>query len=84
MTVFVRDLIERVLATFLVTFLGALITSGWFDLHGITDVSILGKAALAGVAAVLSLAKGLAAKYVGDSDSASLSKRVGAQLRSRF
>jgi len=69
------DLLERAAATFVVTFaatwLPAAVAAGssW---GAITDLSIAQKAALAGAAAVLSLAKGWLAQYVGNADSASL------------
>lgn len=84
MSLFVRDIVERVLSTFAVAFLAVLIASGWFSVDGITDVSILAKAALAGVAALLSLAKGVAARWIGDAGSASLSPKVGTVLHRSF
>jgi len=73
---YVRDLAERVVATFLTAFLGALVTGGWFDVAHVRDLSAVQAAALAGVAAVLSLIKGLVAKFVADRDSASLAPGV--------
>lgn len=72
---FVVDLAERIASTFLVTFLGLLVSSDWFDLAHITQVSIVEKAALAGVAAVLSLIKGLVAGAISLPTSASLAAR---------
>jgi Putative lactococcus lactis phage r1t holin len=69
---YVKDLTERVVSTFLVAFLGTLITGGWFDVTGIRNVSAVQAAALAGAAAVLSLVKGLVGKAIGNPDSASV------------
>ncbi|MBL7487064.1 holin [Frankia sp. AgW1.1] len=68
------DLGERVLVTAVGAFLATLIASGWFSVPGLVDTSILGKAGLAAAAAVLALLKGLAASFIGSSDSASLVK----------
>ena len=78
---FLRDLAERVLFTFAQAFLAVLVASDWFTVGGITDVSLLGAAWLAGAAAVLALAKGLAAGLFVPGGSASLDPRnVGATL----
>lgn len=71
-TAYLRDLLERVVVTFLGAFAAALIASNWFSIEGIQDTSTLGQAGLAGAAAVLSLAKGLVASAFGSKDSASL------------
>lgn len=73
---YVKDLVERVLSTFVIAFIGALITGGVFDVQGMTDVAAYSAAALAGVQAVLSLLKGLAAKLISDHNSASLAPGV--------
>jgi hypothetical protein len=70
------DLAERVASTFVVAFAGTLVTGGWFDVAGIRDVSALQAAGLAGAAAVLSLVKGVVAKWVSNQDSASLAPGV--------
>jgi hypothetical protein len=62
---YVRDLIERVVWTWLQAFGATLIISDFFNVDNVTDVSILEQAALAGVAAVLALIKGLVATKVG-------------------
>jgi len=63
------DTLERVVATFLQTFLAVWIIDGAsVDLS--TDM--LSRAALAGLAAVLSFVKALIAQAAGDADSASL------------
>lgn len=67
---YARDLAERVVATFLQVFVGGLVLTTPFDLH------MWQAAALGGVAAALSLVKGLAAKVFGDPNSASLSPKV--------
>jgi hypothetical protein len=68
---YLRDLIERATWTFTQAFASALIVGGVFDVNGIRNLSAWQAAALAGVASVLSLLKGLAAKFVGSPDSAS-------------
>lgn len=73
---YVKDLIERVAATFVVTFLGTLVSGGWFDIDQIRDLGAPKAAALAAVAAVLSLIKGVVAKFVADKQSASLAPGV--------
>lgn len=73
---YVRDLAERIGSTFVVTFLGTLVTGGWFDVAHVRDVSALQAAGLAGIAAVLSFVKGLVARFVADRDSASLAPGV--------
>jgi hypothetical protein len=70
------DLAERVLATFTVTFVGQLIASGWFTVGGVIDMSILQKAGIAGLAAVLSLLKGFAAKFIGSPNTAAWLPKV--------
>ena len=62
---YVLDLLERVGWTALQAFLAQLIASGFFSVDNVTDLSILQKAGVAALAAVLSLAKGLAARAVG-------------------
>ena len=69
---YVVDLVERVVWTFLQAFGAQLVASGWFTVAGVVDLSIVQKAAIAGLAAVLSLAKGVVAKAVGSPDSAQL------------
>lgn len=75
-----RDVAERVVATFLLTFLGLYIPSlnpdGMGGLERLTDMSVASKCALAGTVAVLSLVKGLLASQVGQPDSASLARNV--------
>jgi hypothetical protein len=62
---YVLDLLERVGWTALQAFLAQLIASGFFSVDNVTDLSILQKAGVAALAAILSLAKGLAARTVG-------------------
>lgn len=75
-----RDLTERVLATGVLAFLGLYLPSlnpdGVGGLERLTDLSVASKAGLAGLLASLSLVKGILARYVGQEDSASLSKSV--------
>lgn len=75
-TKYVRDLAERVVVTFGQAFGAVLISGGVFDVAGVRNVSAYQAAGLAGVAAVLSLAKGLVAKLVSKPDSASLASGV--------
>jgi hypothetical protein len=75
-TRYARDLAERVLWTFLQAFAAALIAGGVLDVANVRDVSAWQAAALGGVAAVLSLVKGLVAKFAGQSDSASTAPGV--------
>ncbi len=70
---YARDLIERVGATYAETFLGLLLASG-FAVDGVVELSLVGKAAVSALPAALSLLKGLLARSVGDSQSASLAK----------
>lgn len=63
------DIFERALMTFAQAFLSVWIVSDWADL---TDVSLAKQAAVAGVAAVLSLLKGLLASRVGVKGTAAL------------
>jgi hypothetical protein len=62
---YILDLFERVAWTALQALLAQLIASGFFSVDNVTDLSILQKAGVAALAAVLSLAKGLAARAVG-------------------
>jgi hypothetical protein len=63
MSQYVKDLLERVVVTFLGAFLSVFV---------VTDVNSAKAAAVAGAAAVLSLIKGLVAKQVKQPDTASL------------
>ena len=73
---YARDLAERVFFTFVQAFGAALVAGGWFDIAQIRDLSIVQKAAVAGIAAVLAVIKGLIAKAVSRPDSASLAPGV--------
>jgi len=66
------DLAERVIWTFVEAFVGVLLLSA-ADMFSLTVVK---SAVAAGVIAVLSLLKGLGAKAIGDSNSASTSSVV--------
>ena len=68
-----RDLAERVVATFIGTFVAALVSSGPVNL---TDLSTWQSAGLAGLGAATALVKGAVARTVGSSDSASVSRRI--------
>lgn len=61
MTAFAKDLIERVVATFVVAFLGAALVAAP---DGGVSIEFTEAAALAGLAAVGSLIKGIAAKFL--------------------
>ena len=63
MSQYVKDLAERVIATFLGAFIAV---------FSVSDLSSAKAAALAGVAAVLALVKGLIASKVGTEGTASL------------
>lgn len=73
MNKFLIDIVERVVTTFLAAFLPALVAAGPADL---ISLSAWQSAALAGVAAAVSLLKGLVASGVGNRSSASLTKTV--------
>lgn len=73
-SVFIRDLVERTLATYVEVFLGLVIVSAFSN--GVVDVSALQAAAVSALPAALAVVKGFAAQYRGDPDSASLSKDV--------
>jgi hypothetical protein len=68
-----RDLTERVVATFLGTFVAALASSGPAN---VVDLSVWQSAGLAGMGAVAALVKGTVARAIGSSDSASVSRRI--------
>lgn len=70
---YARDLIERILATFVVAFIGVAVAAGPADMF---SASFWESAAAAGVAAAGSLLKGLFAKAVGDKNSASTASGV--------
>lgn len=69
------DVLERVLATFLIAFVGVYLPAILGDYRQIADLSVLQKAAVAGGFAVLTLVKTLAATFFGDPNSASLMPR---------
>jgi drug/metabolite transporter (DMT)-like permease len=70
MSQYAKDLLERIVATFVVAFIGALVVAAP---DGGVSIDAAQAAALAGVAAVASLIKGVAAKYLtSNPDTASL------------
>ena len=73
---YAKDLAERVIVTFLQAFGATLVAGGVFDVSGVRNVSAWQAAGVAGIAAVLSLIKGLVAKLVSKKDSASLAAGV--------
>lgn len=73
---YARDLVERLIKTFVQAFLGTLVAANWFSLDQIRNVSTLQAAGLAGAAAVLSVVTSLISKFVNRPDSASLAPGV--------
>jgi hypothetical protein len=71
MSPYVKDLLERVVRTFLAVFLGVALAAA--PDGGIT-LEIAQQAALAGVAAVMTLILGVLTKPVGNADTASVIK----------
>ena len=67
---YVRDLVERVIVTFLQAFVGGIVITQPLD------ASMWYAAASGGVAAVLSLLKGVVARAIGDKNSASTAPGV--------
>lgn len=70
---YVKDLVERVLATFVVAAAGVALAAGPGDMFSASFWETVGAA---GIAAAGSLLKGLFAKAVGEGNSASLSPDV--------
>ena len=70
--VWLLDTFERLAKTFGQTFGATLIASGWFQVNAVTNTSILQRAGVAGLAAVLSVVSSIVSKYTGDPNSASL------------
>jgi hypothetical protein len=71
MSPYMKDAVERVVATFVVAFLGVLGTA--LAAGAVKDwQGVLGSAALAGVIAAIDVVKVVLAKFVGDRQSASL------------
>lgn len=70
-TTYVKDLVERVLATFLVTAAGIAVTAGPADM---LDATFWEGVAASAIAAVASLLKGMVARAFGVKNSASLVK----------
>lgn len=68
-TKFVVQLVEQVVAVYVVTFVGALVANG-FGLEGTNHLGVAAAAALSSIPAALMVIKSFAAKFVGDSDSA--------------
>ncbi|WP_052852179.1 hypothetical protein [Streptomyces avicenniae] len=70
---YVTDLVERVVATFVVAAAGVAVAAGPADMF---SASFWETAGAAGIAAAGSLVKGLAAKLTGDHNSASAARGV--------
>lgn len=68
---YMTDLGERVLKTFLQAFIAQVVASGLGIFGAVTDLAVVQKAGLAGLAAVAALIFGLVARWVGAPDSAS-------------
>lgn len=71
-TAYIWDIGERVVMTFLMAFGALLLAANVFDIGNITNLALYQDAAIGGLAAVLSFAKGLIAPLVGRSDTAAL------------
>lgn len=79
MITYAKDLLERIITTFLEAFIAAISLTGIasvMNASGVVDWSALEKigqaAAIAGIAAVISFVKGLLARGVGENGTASL------------
>lgn len=70
MSTYAKDLIERTVSTYAVTFLGIVIAA-WGNAASADVLSIAQTAALAAIPAALTVLKSGLAKFVGNSDSAS-------------
>lgn len=68
MGIFLKDLIERTVATYVQVFLGLIIATS----TDMVDINTLKVAAISALPAALAVAKGLIAKRFGDPNSASL------------
>jgi hypothetical protein len=73
MKVYVIDLVERVISTFVAALLSVLVMAGPGDL---VSLSFWQSALVAGGAAAVSLIKGMIAKAVGNTSSASMTTNV--------
>ncbi|MFF1400932.1 hypothetical protein ACFVZD_45340 [Streptomyces sp. NPDC058287] len=66
---YVRDIVERVIATFVMTAASLLVTAGPADMFNLSFWQGVG---VSGLAAVASLVKGIVARTVGEKNSASI------------
>lgn len=73
---YVIDLAERAAKTAAQAFGAQLIASGWLSVDQITDLSLVQRAGLAGVAAGMSVVTSALSRLVGDRDSASAASGV--------
>lgn len=71
----VKDIAERVVATYIEAFLGLSLAGGVFDATGL-HLTAVRQAAIAAIPAALALLKGLVATYVGNRSSASTAPGV--------
>jgi Putative lactococcus lactis phage r1t holin len=67
---YVRDIIERILKTWAEAFLMFMTASGPLNVEAVTDIDLLTKAGLSGVAAVFALLLGLVGKKIGSPNTA--------------
>lgn len=84
MSHYVRDLLERALATFIQAFLTVFAGSAFMATalsDGVLDVGLLKRAAVSAVAAggvaIVAVGKGIAARRVGDPNTAALTRKPG-------
>lgn len=73
---FIKDLVERTLATYLEVFLGLVIVDAFSD--GVVDITVIQTAAVAALPAALAVIKAYVARFRGDENSASLDPEVTA------
>lgn len=71
MSNFVKELVEQVVAVYIVTFVGALVANG-FGMDGTNHLGVAAAAALSAIPAALMVVKSFAARFVGDPESALL------------
>lgn len=70
---YIIDVIDRFWRTYVQAF-GSLLLASGFGMDGVIDLSTVKRAAIAAVAALISLGMSLVARTVGDKESASLAK----------
>ena len=70
MTPYLKDLVERVVKTFLQVFIATVVASGLDLTHALTQVSMLEKAGVAGLGAVAALIFAIVGKWVASPNNA--------------